>query len=232
MKLVVVSHKTPLMFPTVFTQIKLFACLPVSLLSTADQTSILYVYDVTTNSSLPVCYDAWQAEFSDQACRLLGKGASMTTGGASLSNVTTFKRVADVNASFALNNLDDVSNCSEAVKVTCAEVTCGKVSEAVQSGSSAFIVGGNVADDGAWPWVAGLYYHGLFRCGAVLISEHWLLTAAHCFTWGDNGASVAGLPEAHTVQLGSNLRHDDDAQTVSLSMIEAHPNYTIVDGIQ
>ena len=34
-----------------------------------------------------------------------------------------------------------------------------------------FVVGGTPAPEGAWPWMAGLYYLGLYRCGAVLIDN-------------------------------------------------------------
>ena len=204
----------------------------VSLVTTSNHTGILYARDVTTNTSLPVCYDMWQPHNSDEACRLLGKGAPVSTGSVEISDQSAFKRIADAQLSFALGNLDDVTNCTTAVKVTCSELNCGLVSQSAHSETFAFIVGGNLAPEGAWPWVAGLYYHGEFRCGAVLVSEHWLLTAAHCFKWGSSGVSVAGLPGAHTVQLGSNLRNDATAQSVQVDRIVRHPNYTVTDGVQ
>ena len=51
------------------------------------------------------------------------------------------------------------------------------------------IVGGNVSSFGAWPWQASLmvvYGVGIGeetvkqRCGAVLIADKWVATAAHC----------------------------------------------------
>lgn len=43
------------------------------------------------------------------------------------------------------------------------------------------VIGGNRAPQGTWPWQAALrLYTGQYVCGAVLISDRWLVTAAHC----------------------------------------------------
>ncbi|XP_060104353.1 transmembrane protease serine 11A-like [Heteronotia binoei] len=43
------------------------------------------------------------------------------------------------------------------------------------------IYGGNIAEEGEWPWHASLQLNGVHRCGASLIDHSWLVTAAHCF---------------------------------------------------
>ncbi|XP_016019885.1 transmembrane protease serine 11C-like [Rousettus aegyptiacus] len=43
------------------------------------------------------------------------------------------------------------------------------------------IAGGMNAEEGEWPWQASLQQNSVHRCGATLISNNWLVTAAHCF---------------------------------------------------
>lgn len=51
---------------------------------------------------------------------------------------------------------------------------------------TAKIIGGNVADSNAWPWMTGLIFKNRASsfqgqyCGGSLISKQWVLTAAHC----------------------------------------------------
>jgi secreted trypsin-like serine protease len=42
------------------------------------------------------------------------------------------------------------------------------------------ITNGYTADRGQFPWQAALYVDGSSFCGGSLISDRWILTAAHC----------------------------------------------------
>jgi hypothetical protein len=42
------------------------------------------------------------------------------------------------------------------------------------------IVGGKDAHPGEWPWHVALYFSGQYFCGGTLISDTFVLTAAHC----------------------------------------------------
>lgn len=60
------------------------------------------------------------------------------------------------------------------------------------------IVGGNNAKEGAWPWVVALYYNGQLLCGASLVSDDWLVSAAHCvygWVWHHSGFSQMRWPQ-------------------------------------
>lgn len=93
------------------------------------------------------------------------------------------------------------------------------------------IAEGYVARKADWPWQASLQMDGIHFCGASLISEEWLLTAAHCFDTYKN-------PKLWTASFGTTLRpplmrrkvqsiiihenyaahkHDDDIAVVKLS---------------
>ncbi|XP_011358985.1 transmembrane protease serine 11B-like protein [Pteropus vampyrus] len=58
--------------------------------------------------------------------------------------------------------------------------------------------GGSNALEGEWPWQASLKKNGQHSCGASLISERYLVTAAHCFQKTQN-------PKNYTVSFGTKV---------------------------
>ncbi|XP_017273308.1 chymotrypsin-like elastase family member 2A [Kryptolebias marmoratus] len=75
------------------------------------------------------------------------------------------------------------------------------------------VVGGEDAKPNSWPWQISLQYksNGEFRhtCGGTLISNQWVLTAAHCISKGREYAVVMGKhnlkeTEQGTVSMGTS----------------------------
>ncbi|XP_063158119.1 transmembrane protease serine 11C-like [Candoia aspera] len=65
-----------------------------------------------------------------------------------------------------------------------------------RSSGTSRITGG--VSSGEWPWQASLQRNNIHRCGATLISNTWLLSAAHCFREAKN-------PHKWTVSFGTYL---------------------------
>ncbi|XP_073953020.1 putative serine protease 46 [Choristoneura fumiferana] len=62
----------------------------------------------------------------------------------------------------------------------CSSCICGERNEEPR------IVGGTLASMNAFPWLARLIYHNSFGCGASLINDRYVVSAAHCikgFMW-------------------------------------------------
>uniref|UniRef100_A0A8C4RQ06 Transmembrane serine protease 15 n=1 Tax=Erpetoichthys calabaricus TaxID=27687 RepID=A0A8C4RQ06_ERPCA len=117
-----------------------------------------------------VCAETWAPQLSNFFCQYLGYGAG--SGVALYTSLTfaysrsivLFPRVLTFIHIFYLC-LFYFSECG---------------TRKVSMKSDGRIVGGNNAKEGAWPWVVSLYFNGKHICGASLLNNRWLVTAAHC----------------------------------------------------
>ncbi|XP_058822831.1 trypsin-1-like [Topomyia yanbarensis] len=84
------------------------------------------------------------------------------------------------------------------------------------------IVGGFEIDIGDAPHQISLQYLGRHICGGSIISNQWVLTAAHC-TFGASASSIR-------VRVGSSM-HASGGKVIAVGRIVQHPqfNYSIID---
>ncbi|XP_027030587.1 ST14 transmembrane serine protease matriptase a isoform X2 [Tachysurus fulvidraco] len=113
---------------------------------------------------------------------------------------------------------DGEQDCTDGSDENCG--VCG-----VQPFKTSRIVGGQDATEGEWPWQVSLHIkNSLHVCGASIISEKWLVTAAHCVQ--DEPKIRLSQPESWEVYLGLYKQNQlNKAEKRYLKRIIAHPNY-------
>ncbi|KAM9299529.1 chymotrypsin-like elastase family member 2A [Gastrophryne carolinensis] len=83
------------------------------------------------------------------------------------------------------------------------------------------VVNGEDAVPNSWPWQVSLQYtsggYWYHTCGGTLITNQWVLTAAHCIS----------TSRVYRVQIGRhNLRQSEpDAKTISVTTLVNHPKW-------
>uniref|UniRef100_A0A7N5ZWE6 Peptidase S1 domain-containing protein n=1 Tax=Anabas testudineus TaxID=64144 RepID=A0A7N5ZWE6_ANATE len=87
------------------------------------------------------------------------------------------------------------------------------------------IVGGVDASAGSWPWQVSVHYQGSHTCGGTLISNQWVLTAAHCIE--TNSTSPWTLYFGRVNQSGPNINEVN--RTVSQVIVNPDYNNTLLN---
>ncbi|CAL1542749.1 unnamed protein product [Lymnaea stagnalis] len=84
------------------------------------------------------------------------------------------------------------------------------------------IVGGHAASPGSWPWLVALrsVMIGSHACSAAVVSQRWVITAAHCF-------KHVSSPTLWRVRVGEHnlIQHDDTERDIPIQEIIMHPGY-------
>ncbi|XP_067279127.1 ST14 transmembrane serine protease matriptase b [Pseudorasbora parva] len=113
---------------------------------------------------------------------------------------------------------DGESDCTDGSDE--AECKCG-----IKPYKSSRIVGGKDSNEGEWPWQVSLHMKTQGHvCGASVISNHWLVTAAHCVQ--DNEKFKYSQPDQWEVYLGLlNQGETNKSTKKSVKRIISHPQY-------
>ncbi|XP_060091256.1 enteropeptidase [Heteronotia binoei] len=124
------------------------------------------------------CADSWTEQLSSSTCHWLGLGTMNTSFPLRFDGNGPF-----VNVTKAINNsliLTPMKLCHNnlVIHLQCNDKSCGKRLVIQKSGTK--IVGGTSACEGAWPWVVSLHFNSRPICGASLVNNEWLVSAAHC----------------------------------------------------
>jgi secreted trypsin-like serine protease len=127
-------------------------------------------------------------------------------------------------------------------------VACGQPVDDVVETSAHSIVGGQEADEGAWPGTVALYMGSRQGCGGALVADSWVLTAGHCVSPTSPTGGVAKVvigrhrlstSEGETRTVDGVYRHDgfnwnmdNDIALLHLSQPSSAPKAKIVTAEQ
>ncbi|XP_027718877.1 serine protease 27-like [Vombatus ursinus] len=106
------------------------------------------------------------------------------------------------------------------------------------------MVGGQNAQEGEWPWQVSIQRNGTHFCGGSLITDQWVMTAAHCFSNTSEtflykvllGAQQLVNPGPHAMyarvkRVESNPQYQGMASSADVALVQLEAPVTFTDHI-
>ncbi|KAJ8372713.1 hypothetical protein AAFF_G00277820 [Aldrovandia affinis] len=196
------------------TNLTVKATFPVRLVSNS---SVLQVYSAVSGWRT-VCSEGWRQQDTEAACRQLGytlRPVSRKVPVQTLSSALAASFSAVQSSRGKSTPIDravsDRKICTSGSVVSLSCSDCGQ-----SAAEDARIVGGTETQIESCPWQASLQLRGGHSCGGSLLSPHWVLTAAHCFS---------GSKELGRWRVVTGHTHLSSARGVSVERIVLNGQY-------
>ncbi|KAK3593586.1 hypothetical protein CHS0354_018682 [Potamilus streckersoni] len=199
-----------------------------------QESGVLMIQTRGEDNKYPVCAASlWTQQASNLVCKHLGQQQGLRHTNVSLSQSGLMKVTSFYHLTASGNMQDSVlkymekrSACDSSlvISLTCMPKECGRRKVEILT---PLIAGGSIAPKGKWPWVVSLSHMGKDICGGSLISNQWVLTAAHCIL--QDQYDYSKVPYNFEVLLGTNDRSrvpQSTAQRIQVKRVFLHPNTT------
>ncbi|XP_078282719.1 transmembrane protease serine 5-like [Rhinoraja longicauda] len=141
--------------------------------------SLLEIHNQSWQGWLPACDTKWNSSLGKQMCRYMGHIEYLNWSVINVSEIESnytqgFAEITDELDSDLENIWSHRTSCKSGSVIALKCSVCGEKHD------FSMIVGGHEAAKGSWPWQATLYQNYKHTCGASILNQYWLITAAHC----------------------------------------------------